>query len=223
MTSSTRREWPIPTGLILLSAIPVIAGAFRLTQLTGGAAITPDNARFFASPVPVTAHIVSVSLYCVLGAFQFVPGLRRRRLGWHRAAGRLLVPCGLIAALSGLWMTLFYPRPDDVGELVTVFRLVFGSAMAASIVLGLAAVLRRDIAQHRAWMMRGYAIGIGAGTQAVTQLPWILAVGPLDKLSKALLMLAAWVLNLAVAEWIIRGRPGWPAPALANTRMKETR
>jgi hypothetical protein len=227
MTSSTRREWRLPTGLILLSAIPVIAGAFRLTQLTGGAAITPDNARFFASPVPVTAHIISVSLYCVLGAFQFVPGLRRRRLGWHRAAGRLLVPCGLIAALSGLWMTLFYPRPDDVGDLLTVFRLVFGSAMAVSIVLGLAAVLRRDIAQHRAWMMRGYAIGMGAGTQAVTQGPWILAVGPLDKLSKALLMLAAWVINLAVAEWIIRGRPGWPSArptqALTNARMKETR
>jgi hypothetical protein len=107
-------------------------------------------------------------------------------------------------------MTLFYPRPDDVGDLLTGFRLVFGSAMALSIALGLAAIRRRDFARHRAWMIRGYAIGVGAGTQAVTQLPWILAVGPLDKLSKALFMLAAWVINLAVAEWIIRGQVSGP-------------
>jgi hypothetical protein len=29
----------------------------------------------------------------------------RRMIGLHHAAGRLLVPCGLAAALSGLWMT----------------------------------------------------------------------------------------------------------------------
>jgi uncharacterized membrane protein len=175
-----------------------------VAELSSGAPITPDNARFFAAPVPVLVHIVSVSVYAVLGAFQFAPGLRRRRIGWHRAAGRLLVPLGLAAALSGLWMTVFYPRPADVGDLVTAFRLVFGTAMAASIVLGFAAIRRRDIARHRAWMIRGYAIGLGAGTQAFTQLPWILAVGPLDKSSKAMLMLAGWLINIAVAEWIIR-------------------
>ena len=37
----------------MLSFIPITAGAFRLTQLTGGAEITPANARFFASPLPV--------------------------------------------------------------------------------------------------------------------------------------------------------------------------
>src|SRR5947207_8395398 len=97
--------------LILLIAIPIAAGAFRLTQLAGGAEITPDNARFFASPLPVVLHILSVSLYTILGAFQFVPSLRQRRRSWHRIAGRLLIPCGLVAALSGLWMTQFYPWP----------------------------------------------------------------------------------------------------------------
>jgi uncharacterized membrane protein len=216
-TSSARSGWLIPTGLIALSAIPVLAGAFRITQLTGGAEVTTQNARFFASPVPVVVHIISVSIYCVLGAFQFAPGLRRRRIGWHRAAGRLVVVCGLLAALSGLWMTLFYPWPDDVGPLLTGFRLVFGSAMAAAIVLAFLAVRRRDITRHRAWMMRGYAIGVGAGTQALTQLPWILAVGPLGQLSKALLMLAAWVLNLVIAEWLIRRRSAKPTRTVAGS------
>ncbi|MGW4295846.1 DUF2306 domain-containing protein [Micromonospora chersina] len=91
----------------MLSAVPVIAGAARAAELTGGATVTPDNARFLASPVPVLVHIIGASLYCLLGAFQFAPGFRRRRPGWHRLAGRLLIPCGLGAALSGLWMALF--------------------------------------------------------------------------------------------------------------------
>src|SRR3954453_12940798 len=123
-------------GLLLLSAIPMAAGAFRLTELTGGAEVTPANARFFASPLPVMVHIVSAGIYAVLGAFQFATRFRRRRLGWHRMAGRLLVPCGLLVGLSGLWMTLFYPRPAGTGDLLTAFRLLFGSAMIASIVLG---------------------------------------------------------------------------------------
>jgi uncharacterized membrane protein len=222
VTSTAKREWLIPAGLIMLSTVPVIAGAARVAALTGGGEITPDNARFFAAPVPVLVHIFGASLYCILGAFQFAPGFRRRRPGWHRIAGRLLVPCGLAAALSGLWMSLFYPRPADVGDLVTGFRLVFGAAMVGSIVLGLAAIRRRDIARHRAWMMRGYAIGLGAGTQALTQLPWMLAVGPLGTLSKGWLMFAGWAINVAVAEWVIRKRPARPTRTTADRPTRIT-
>jgi uncharacterized membrane protein len=226
-STTTKAEWLVPIGLIMLSLVPVVAGAVRVAELSGGADVTPENARFFASPVPVVVHIVSVSVYCILGALQFVTGFRRRRGGWHRAAGRLLVPCGLGAALSGLWMTLFYPRPDDVGDLLSGFRLVFGCAMALSIVLGFAAIRRRDLARHRAWMIRGYAIGLGAGTQVLTHVPWILAVGEPGKLSKALLMLAGWVINIAVAEWIIRRRPtrpsGQPTRTAVHPRVLEIR
>ena len=139
-----------------------------LTQLAGGAAITPANARFFASPIPVVLHIVSVSLYTILGAFHFVPRLRQRRNRWHRIAGRIVIPFGLVVALSGLWMTLFYPWPAGDGVILYGLRLLFGSAMLLSILLGVAAIRRRDFAQHGNWMLRGYAIGMGAGTQALT-------------------------------------------------------
>ena len=205
-----RAEWLVPAALIVLSAVPVAAGAVRLAELTGGAEVTPDNARFFASPLPVVLHILSVSLYSILGAFQFAPGLRRRRTRWHRAAGRFLAPCGLAAALSGLWMTHFYPWPDGDGELLYGLRLLFGSAMVLSIVFGLAAIRRRDFARHGAWMIRGYAIGLGAGTQVLTHLPWVLILGAPDELPRALLMGAGWVINLAVAEWIIHKRPARP-------------
>jgi hypothetical protein len=56
-------------------------------------------------------------------------------------------------------------------------------------------------------MMRGYAIGLGAGTQVFTHVPWFLLFGTPDELTRAILMGAGWVINLVVAEWVIRRRP----------------
>ncbi len=205
--------------LILLSLVPAAAGTARLADLAGGAEITPGNARFFAQPLPVVLHILAVIPYSMLGALQFSPAFRRRRRGWHRAAGRVLAVCGLVAALTGLWMAHFYPWPEGDGELLYVLRLLFGSAMALSIVLGIDAIRRRDFSSHGAWMIRGYAIGMGAGAQVLTHLPYFLLVGKPDESSRAVLMAAGWLINLVVAEWIIRKRTSSqrgrlrPAPA----------
>ncbi|WP_437968626.1 DUF2306 domain-containing protein [Sorangium sp. So ce260] len=205
-TPSARRAWRAPALLIALSAVPVAAGAVRLVGMAGAAEITPENARFLADPLPAVLHIVSVTVWCLLGAFQFSPDIRRRSPGWHRGAGRLLVPLGLVAALSGLWLTRSYPPVDHDGPLLHGMRLVVGSAMALFICLGLVAVLRRDIAGHRAWMVRGYALALGAGTQVLTHLPWVLFGGIQGELSRALAMGAGWAINVAAAEWIIRSR-----------------
>lgn len=112
---SRTADWLAPAGLIVLSLVPAAAGAVRLVGLIGGAEITPGNARFFADPLPVVLHILSASVYLVLGALQFSRGIRRRRPDWHRGAGLLLIPLGLVAALSGLWLTQFYPPVDYDG------------------------------------------------------------------------------------------------------------
>lgn len=201
-----RAQWLVPAGLILLILIPVIAGAARLTELTDGAVETPANARFFDSPIPVVTHIACVTVYGVLGAFQFVPALRRGRARWHRAAGRILIPAGLLAALSGVWMAVFYPLAHGYGDLVLVLRLVFGSAMIASILLGLRALVRREFVAHSAWMTRGYAIGVAAGTQALILIPGSIIFGSTQNLPGAILLGAAWVINLALAEVVIKRR-----------------
>jgi uncharacterized membrane protein len=215
MTKTTRSDWLIPAGLIALSLVPAIAGTVRIVELAHGAEITPANARFFASPLPVLLHIPAVIVYSILGAFQFAPAFRRRRREWHRAAGRVLIPCGLVAALSGLWMTNFYPWPAGDGQLIYLERLVFGSAMVASITLAILAIRRRDFTSHGAWMIRAYAIGLGAGTQVLTHLPWFVLVdGKPGEGPRAVMMGAGWVINVVVAEWIIRRGRVRPVAAL---------
>ena len=187
---------------MILSIIPVVAGSLRLLEVVGGPQLLPENPRIDASPVPVVVHVVAAALYAFLGAFQFSARLRRRRPGWHRSAGRVLVGAGLLVAVSGLWMTLFYTGAPG-GELLWAVRLVVCSAMVTSIVLGFTAIRRRDIAAHRAWMVRAYALAVGAGTQVFTQ-----GIGEglfgTSELSTGLSISSGWVINAAVAEWVIR-------------------
>ena len=202
-TRPTRTTGWVQVALIALVLIPATAGTLRVVELAGGPRVVPVDPRFTTSPVPVVVHIVCAVPYAVLGAFQFSAALRRRRPGWHRAAGRALVLLGLGVALSALWMTLFYGRNPDNGDLAYLFRLAFGSGMAAGIVLAFAAIRRGDVTHHRAWMTRAYALALGAGTQVFTQ-GFGEAVLGTGVLATDLMLGAGWVINLAVAEYVIR-------------------
>lgn len=204
MTVSRRRDWMIPAGLILMSLVPAAAGTARLAELARGAMVTAANARFFAMPLPVILHVISVIPYSALGALQVAPAFRRRHRAWHRAAGKALVVFGMVVALTGLWMTQFYAWPAGDGEILYLERLVFGTAMAISIGLGVDAIRRRDFVAHGAWMLRGYAIGMGAATQVLTHLPYFILVGKPGESARAVLMGAGWVINVVLAEAIIR-------------------
>ena len=216
MATATRSDWLTPAALMALGVVPIVAGLHRLGQLVSAAEITPANSRFFAEPLPVVVHILAVIPFAVLGALQVASGFRRRHRRWHRNVGPVVAALGLVAALTGLWMAHFYPWPAGDGELLYVFRLVFGAGMALSLVLALAAIRRRDFPAHGAWMLRGYAIGMGAGTQVLTHLPWFLLVGRPGELGRGLLMGAGWVINVAVAEWYIRTRLARAIPFIST-------
>ena len=204
---SRTRSWPVPTGLLLLSLVPVLAGVFRVIQLLGGPELIPADQRFAGFPLPLVVHLLGATLYVVVGAFQFVPRLRRNHPGWHRRVGRVLAVAGLLVAGSALWMTLFYAEKPGTGALLYVLRLVFASAMTICLVLGVTTIRNGDVAGHRAWMIRAYAIGIAAGMQAITGGigEALFGTGALQgDLAKA----SAWVINLAVAEWVIRRQAG---------------
>ena len=76
--------------------------------------------------------------------------------------------------------------------------------MFLSLILGYVAVRQKNYKQHEAWMIRAYAIGLGAGTQVFTHIPGLLFPSIMGELARTLMMGAGWVINLAVAEWVIR-------------------
>jgi uncharacterized membrane protein len=187
----------------MLAGIPLLAGTFRVIQLLGGPVLIPADHRFADARLPLVIHIVAAATYLIVGAFQLVPRFRREHRAWHRRAGRVLFVAGLLVAGSALWMTVFYATKPGTGLLLYLLRLVFASALAACLVLGITTIRRGNVAGHRAWMIRAYAIGAAAGTQAITGGIGIALFGH-GVLQGDLAMGSAWFINLAVAEWIIR-------------------
>ncbi|RQO55608.1 hypothetical protein DBR47_20365 [Paucibacter sp. KBW04] len=226
-----KSDFGVPIALLVLAAFPVLVGCLRLAQLASGAEVTPANARFMASPLPIVLHIVASSVFAVLGAFQFSPWLRSRAPRLHRIAGRVAVVGGGISAASGLWMTLFYPRVELPpasfdGPWLFTLRLLVGFVMLLALARGLWAIRQRDLQNHRAWVMRAYALGMGAGTQVFTHIPWFLFPSLQGEWARTICMGAGWAINLAIAECFIRQarrNPASPRPARAHTGLATTR
>ncbi len=149
----------------------------------------------------------AITLFSLLGALQFAPRIRGKIIRPGTAGpAAWLCRAGIIAALSGLWLAHFYLLPPTDGTALYVTRLVVGVWMTFALCRGYFAIRARDIASHRNWMLRGYAIGMGAGTQVLTNLPVILTVGPPDTAVRAVLMGAGWVINAIIAEAVIHRR-----------------
>ena len=81
-------------------------------------------------------------VFCGLGAFQFLRGLRDRhpRSRYHRIAGRIVLPAGSAMALTGLWMTQMHDIVPEQSWPVRAVRFLFGSAPAVILALALAAM-----------------------------------------------------------------------------------
>lgn len=219
MKKLTKQDYTAPALLIALSAVPALGGIARLASISGHTAAGPDDARFLHAPTPVVIHVISATLFSLLGAFQFSPAFRLRWPGGHRRTGKLLGICGLLAGATGLWMTAFYAIPASLqGPLLRAVRLVVASALLGSIFIAWRSILRRDVPRHEAFMIRAYALGQGAGTQVLVLGPWMLMSGQSGGLTRDLLMTLSWLINVVVAEWIIRSRARCSRAASARRR-----
>jgi len=192
--------WLAITGLLLLGTLPVIGGVLRLGEVSSGSAINLP----WTSTVAIVAHIVAMTVFCLLGAFQFSPALRGRR-GWHRTAGRALIPAGFIAALASMWLAVFFNGPTEEFALAMV-RLVFAVPMIIFLVMAVLAITRRDFTAHGAWMTRAFAIAVTGGTQALVIILWSIPFGEVDTSGETWLVGAGFVINSVVAELLILRR-----------------
>ena len=217
MTVLRRSEWALLAFILVYSFVPTVGGLIRVLELAGGPAIAPPNPRALADPLPITVHILSAFVFCLAGALQFLPSFGRHHPAIHRLNGRVVAIAGCMSAATGLWMTHVYTFPAGLqGSLLYWVRMVLGSAMILLIGWAVIAIRSRDRFRHTASMLRAYAIGQGASTQTVMGIAWIVFAGSEASGSmRDVIMLSAWILNLAVAEVLI-GRLPKPWAQLAG-------
>ena len=162
---------------------PGVGGLPRVTETRG----RPVSRALVSSPCnagwkptsPVVVHISSAVGYAVVGAFQFSSTLRRRHPGWHRQPGAGRYCAGGARPMS---------------------RWTRSSGAVAHPQL---LVERHRARPSTAWMTRAYALAVGAGTQVFTQGFGEALLGTQEG-TRDLLLGSAWVINLAVAEYILR-------------------
>ncbi len=207
MPSKTKSNLIVPLSLIAISFIPLLAGLLRLIQLSGGPISLPDSERVLTLPaLPLILHIAGAMIFTIGGAFQFSVTLREKWPAWHIWAGRVVVFFGLVVALTAIWSNQFFPPSATDGQVIYVARIVVGIAMIFCFLLGFLNIRRQNIRAHRTWMMRGFALGIGPGTQAILAILWTISVGEMDASAKAFLFPAGWLINLAVVECLLLRR-----------------
>ena len=107
------------------------------------------------------AHILPGILFMVLGPLQFVRGLRSTYPQVHRWCGRIFLTASAAVGVTGLTLA-FGKTIGGVDEKAAI--ILFGSFFLIALAKGLWHAMRREFAQHREWMIRGYAIGLAVAT-----------------------------------------------------------
>ena len=199
MISITRCEKKLLFTLLAYSIIPAVGGLLRMLELVAGTHLgLPENPRALASPAAISVHAISSTIFCVIGATQFLPSLRRQHNRLHRVSGRLVAASGCLSAVTGLWMTHIFDFPEELqGCVLFVARLVVGLSMIALILWGVIAARLASHIQHGQCLLRAYALGLGASTQAFVGLGWLLLTGVEAQGSlRDGLMVFAWVMRI---------------------------
>ncbi|GAA1778936.1 hypothetical protein GCM10009748_09520 [Agromyces lapidis] len=203
-------------GIAAFIVVPYLTAPLRTLAETPSGGLAGNYAE---QPWPVQlafyAHIVAGGFALVVGPLQFWRGLRTRHPRVHRWTGRGYFVAVGIAGVAGLVIA-----PVNDAGLVGLFG--FGSLGVLWLVtgwLGYRAIRRRDVASHRAWMMRNFALTYAAVALRiwlplliVAQLPFATGDFDFDAVfanAYAAVPFLCWVPNLVVAEWLIarRGLP----------------
>ena len=116
----------------------------------------------FANHATLTlAHVLPAMLFMVLGPLQFVRGLRAKYPQVHRWSGQIFMTASTVVGVTGLTMA-FGKTIGGVDEKAAI--TLFGTFFLIALAKALWHALRREFAQHREWMIRGYAIGLAVAT-----------------------------------------------------------
>jgi uncharacterized membrane protein len=182
-------------------ALAIAIAGYALSFLVRGEAAFPTNLRdsFAARPWGIYTHVLFGAIGLGLGPFQFRRGLLVRNRPLHRRIGQVYVVASVMVGVSGMYMAWY-----SSGGWITHFG--FGLLGLATFITALKAYFHirgREVASHREWMIRNYALLFAAVTLRI-ELP--LLAGFMNEFDTpyAIVSWLCWVPNLLVAEWYVR-------------------
>jgi len=164
----------------------------------------PYERRYVEHPWRAYLHIVPGVIYLLGAPLQLTRRVRTRHYGVHRGLGRVLLGAAL---LSGVFALVFGVPFAFGGFWQAAATVVFGLWFLACLLLAFRAIKRDDPAQHRRWMIRAFAVGVGVGTIRI----WLGVFQGFGMLSLptsfAVAFWLAFLIHVAAAEWWLQRTP----------------
>lgn len=193
--------WTGWTVVSLLSlGIVVVAG--RYLTLDPDTFFPQQRAVYVANTLAIVTHVIGGMLALAVGPVQFVPAIRRRWPRVHRVLGRAYLTGIALGGVAGLWMA----RLAYGGAVAQAGFAALALAWLTTSGMALARIRAGDVAAHRRWMVRSFALTFAA----VTLRMW-LPIGTLAGLEfESVYRIAAWVCwvpNLLIAEAAVARMP----------------
>jgi uncharacterized membrane protein len=202
MTRRLTSPVAVPVALYFGTLLTIILALVQVVQIPLGA-LPEDSQRLTATPVWHFMHVLGGATFGILGPLQFSRILMRKYGFLHRVMGRVFVAAGAMISLSSLG--LLWRFPDTYSVAISSGRLVFGIGLGFALVLAMQAIYQRDFTRHRNWMVRAYAIGIGATAVTMVFFPIYLITGkPPTGLVADIAFLGAWAACVVFAEGLVR-------------------
>jgi uncharacterized membrane protein len=193
-------------GLIALSVLSLGVAGYALVVygfFPLGALLHPEmRATYALYPAAIYAHIFGSAVALIIGPFQFWTRLRNERPQLHRWLGRCYLLIGVgIGGSAGLFMAFhaFGGLPARLGFGVLAVLWLYTGCRAYR------AIRARDIAAHRRWMVRNFALTFAAVTLRL-YLPTAMVSGSAFEPAYIAVAWLCWVPNLIAAE-LIFNRP----------------
>ena len=162
------------------------------------------DGRFSAHPVLARLHVGAGALFLLLVPLQFSSQVRQRFITLHRWSGRLLVFLAFITGSSALYFGLVVPFG---GLFEAIAIAIFDGLFLLSLAVAFAAIRRLQVARHREWMIRAFALAIAISTMRIVELPLDLVLAPIGIPPDDVFVIAiwcGWLLTLGGAELWIR-------------------
>ena len=192
----------VPAALYFGTLLTILLALVQAVQIPLGA-LPEDSPRLTATPVWHFMHVLGGATFGILGPLQFSRALMHRYGLLHRVMGHVFVAAGAMISLSSLG--LLWHFPDTYSVAMNSGRLLFGIALGVALAIAMQAIYSRDFARHRNWMIRAYAIGIGATAVTMVFFPIYLITGePPKGLASDIAFLGAWMACIVLAEGLVR-------------------
>lgn len=145
-------------------------------------------------------HIVLSLLALLSGPVAFLKSSRRKKALLHKLSGRIYVLSILLNILPALYVSFF-----ATGGWISVLGFICLNAVwSGTTFLAYKKIRERRVLEHRKWMIRSYAITLANTSIYILTLIFTSGFGMDYILSYQISVWLGWVMNLILAEGIVR-------------------